>query len=261
MCIEIVEDHPNHFGLRISMVNEPLHLICKVCFGSPLCDFDMPPSCLRLTEDKQVSRPLALILIVITLRPPASRLRLDARVSAINCLLVSSKLTFGRFSSYCSAYKSKYILHRRYKHPIDFRYAPLLFQPRLQFVFLSTRCTVSSEHDSVSFNSTTRSASNCKVQCSRPSGAFEQASAIRRASPFSSSSRFLPGRGRSWSDPSLTSTKRLRVRSTVGIQVSSSWAISSSRKPKSAFSKMCARVSLRAECFPRRSICSSVERS
>jgi hypothetical protein len=49
--------------------------------------------------------------------------------------------------------------------------APLLLQPRLEVTFFKTRRTLSYEYDSASPSATTRSASRCKVQRLRPSGA------------------------------------------------------------------------------------------
>src|SRR5262249_51872324 len=94
--------------------------------------------------------------------------------------------------------------------------APLLLEPGLELVFLSTRRTVSCEQASANFSSTTRSASKLRVQRCRPSGAALQASAIKRASPFSFKIGARPGRGDSSRAANRTVAKRLRVRSTVG---------------------------------------------
>jgi len=36
MRVEIIENNANHFGMRIALVYEPLHLLRKVVLGSPL---------------------------------------------------------------------------------------------------------------------------------------------------------------------------------------------------------------------------------
>ena len=74
---------------------------------------------------------------------------------------------------------------------------PLLAKPRLEFVFLSVRRTVSSLIAGTIWSSTRLSASNGNVHFARPSGAWPQATALNRASPAPSSVRgLLPERGR-----------------------------------------------------------------
>ena len=73
---------------------------------------------------------------------------------------------------------------------------PLLLQPRLDLVFLSTRRTVSSETVGTTSSSTSRSASSCMVHSRRPSGGAEQAKAMRWASARPSRVRWRLGR--SW---------------------------------------------------------------
>ena len=63
------------------------------------------------------------------------------------------------------------------------RDAPALFQPRLEFVFLSVWRTVSVLMLSTISHSTSRSANSFSVQPARPSGGSPQARAIRWASP------------------------------------------------------------------------------
>src|SRR5262249_22340680 len=130
--------------------------------------------------------------------------------------------------------------------------APLLVLPGLERIFLSSPRTVSYESFSPSPHSTALSASNRSVQRLHSPGALRQAAAIKCASPFAFSLGRWPGRGRSVSAPRLSSTKRRRVRSTVGTLVPTSSAIASSLSPSSALSKMRARGSLRAAVFPLR---------
>src|SRR5262249_29996761 len=136
-------------------------------------------------------------------------------------------------------------------HPVDElgtnrRDAPFLLQPGLEIVFLSVRRTVSSEIESTTPRETSLSAKRCMVQTFWSSGGVEQAQAMRVASPLPSSLDGPPGRGCSPSAPSrLPSTKRLRMRSTVAVPTCKAAAIAASVAPASAWSKICARLSLR----------------
>ena len=78
---------------------------------------------------------------------------------------------------------SNNIFHMGYKRGAPLRRDfPVLAEMRLKFVFLSMRCMVICDTFGARFNSTAFSASNRTVQRRRPSGASEQARAIRRAS-------------------------------------------------------------------------------
>ena len=68
MRVEIIENHANHLGLRIALVDQPLHLLGKVLLGASLRHGDMPPPRLRLTANKQIASALALILVIFSLR-------------------------------------------------------------------------------------------------------------------------------------------------------------------------------------------------
>jgi hypothetical protein len=102
-------------------------------------------------------------------------------VLAIHSRLVSSEQTLGRAGSEGSADNASPSCIAATHALLTSGSPPRLSQPRLQCVFFSTRHTVSFEQDAASCNATTRSASNCSVQCSRPSGGGLHASAIRRA--------------------------------------------------------------------------------
>src|SRR5262245_27574066 len=64
----------------------------------------------------------------------------------------------------------------------SFRQAPAFFQPRLKFVFLSVRRTVSWDNDSTYPRPTMRSPNNRKVQRDRPAGGAPHVKAIKCAS-------------------------------------------------------------------------------
>ena len=89
------------------------------------------------------------------------------------------------------------VLHRRHELSVPVRWnAPLSLQMWFPLTFFKQRRTVSSEIASTTSNSTSLSASSCMVHSLRPSGGFEQASAVSRASARPSSFR---GRlDRSW---------------------------------------------------------------
>src|SRR6185436_6887662 len=113
------------------------------------------------------------------------------------------------------------------------------------------RRTVSREMPSCSVRRTSSPASSSSVQRARPTGGLEQAVATSRASSLPESLRVAPGRGSSRSAASrLPSTKRCLVRYTVEPPTPTLLAISASPMPASAASKICARLSLRAECLP-----------
>src|SRR5262249_31729683 len=113
----------------------------------------------------------------------------------------------------------QHVFHRTDELGVGLRRdAPLLPQPRLEFVFLSTCRTVSVEMVSTTSSGTSLPASSRNVQRSRPRGGSEQARATRRASPWPSSFRWRLGRScflrtRAASKP--CSTNRWRTRSMV----------------------------------------------
>src|SRR5215208_2579137 len=123
MRVEVVEDNSNLFCLLITLINEPSHLMCEVCLSPSLCHFDMSPACLRLTDHKQVARALALILVIITMKPPRSDFHRRSWVSyQLPACLV--KVHFWALFVIFFSIQVNYILHRRYKRPADFRDAP-----------------------------------------------------------------------------------------------------------------------------------------
>src|SRR5258705_5012893 len=106
------------------------------------------------------------------------------------------------------------------------------------------------------------SASNSRVQRARPCGGVAQAVATSRASSLPVSLRSAPGRGSSLSARSrLPSTKRRLVRYTVEPLTATAQAISSSLRPASAASRICARLSLRTARLPLLNIAVSSSRS
>ena len=129
--------------------------------------------------------------------------------------------------------------------------APGFPQPRCERVVLRGRRTVSSEMPSTPWTATRVSATNGIVQHGRPAGGVLQARAIRQAACVPSRLRGPPGRGRALQAASTpASTKRLRSRSTVAMPMWSAAAMALSGTPASAWRRMWARVSFRAETLP-----------
>src|SRR6266850_4518823 len=124
------------------------------------------------------------------------------------------------------------------------------------------RRTVSPDRLSCSVSLTIASAKRSSVQRARPSGGLAQAVATSRASSLPVSLRSAPGRGSSLSARSrLPSTKRRLVRYTVEPLTATAQAISSSLRPASAASRICARLSLRTARLPLLNIAVSSSRS
>src|SRR5215217_4699052 len=198
--------------------------------------------------------------IIIALRPPwLGRQRLPSLLDELLGGLIKVDLRPGGIIGLGVDLQD--VFHSGNKLPAHLRDAPWLLQPWLEDRFFNTRRRLSYEYDAAKPRVTTRSASRCKGQRLRPSGAVLQASAMRRACACASSLGWVPGRGRSSSAPSPSSTKRWRVRSTVARPMESAAAMALSSAPSAAFSRIRARVTLRVACVPLCSRCSSCSRS
>src|SRR4029077_19988600 len=142
----------------------------------------------------------------------------------------------------------EHVLHPGNVFSVDLWNAPHVLAPRLQIVFgqapahgLLWRV--------VSWASSP--AKSSKVQRERPAGGLEQAVATSKASSLPVSLRRAPGRGSSVSAAArLPSTKRALGRYTVEPPTPMLLVISSSLAPRSAASRICARLSLRAPRLP-----------
>src|SRR5262245_16422504 len=218
MGVEIVQDDPDHLRPRIALINQPLHLVSKIHFRAVRRHRDLPPARLGFTEHKQVASPFALISIIRAARVPSLHGQGSTDVGQ-QLFAGFVKVDLRALGIIGLGIQVQDILPLRDKLRAYLRNTPLLFEPGLERVFLSTRPTVSAEQLSANPSSTTRSASNCSVHRSRPPGAVLHASAMSRACPFSWSTGGLPGRGRSLKAPRCAATKRRRVRSTVGTLV------------------------------------------
>ena len=102
MGVQVIKDDPDGGRVREVAVDEVAHLLGEVVLGALVRDVNMSPGPERLGDQEEIGGSLALVLVV-----DALGLARGIRVSAISCLLVSSKQTAGRAGSYGSAYRSR----------------------------------------------------------------------------------------------------------------------------------------------------------
>jgi hypothetical protein len=140
---------------------------------------------------------------------PAGRAAV-AGALGVRCFVVLSKLTLERLGLYGRTSRLirlrvdlQRIFRRRTQVGAHLQKTPLLLPPRLEVAFVKTWRTLSYAYDSVGPSATTRAANRGKGQRWRPSVAALQASALKRASAFTSSLGCVPGYGRSSSAPAL----------------------------------------------------------
>src|SRR6201991_1148417 len=260
MCVQVIKHYSHSLGLWECFVNKPFHLPRKVLHRSLLGHRNVPPSSLRFAHHEQVAHASSLILIIKASDFPSTG---GNWLPGFSDQLLARLIEADRGTHFVVIFgiQIKHIFHASNELGVDFADTPLLFQPRLEFVFLSTWRMVSRAIESVNFNSTTLSANSRNVQRARPSGGLLQATAIICASCLPVNLRACPRRGRSLRHPNPSSTKRLRVRSTVAKAVLRVLTMCSSVKPSAANSRMRARVTLREECWPRLTSRCKVSRS
>ena len=63
MGVELIQNHPYLFRLRIVIVSQFPHLLGEVACRLPLPEIDVAPRRLRLEEHEEVVHPSALVLI------------------------------------------------------------------------------------------------------------------------------------------------------------------------------------------------------
>lgn len=66
MSAEVIENHFDDLSLGVTLIDQPLHLLCEVELGMVLSDFDVSPSGLRLDKDEEVADSIALVIIIRT---------------------------------------------------------------------------------------------------------------------------------------------------------------------------------------------------
>ena len=98
MCIQIVHDEYNLLRLGEMDINQIAHTVGEINHRAPVGDFDMPPCFQGSEKEKQITRPIPFILIIILGQIPGLGGN-GKRVSFVCCLPPSSKQTKGRFGS------------------------------------------------------------------------------------------------------------------------------------------------------------------
>src|SRR5512134_1110500 len=268
MRVQVVQDQHDDLGCRVMHVGQVAHPLGEIHPGPPLRDLGKPVGREGLEGDEDIGRAVAEVLVIEAF--DLTRLRRDRHprfADQLGVHFVDADHRAQRVGR--PLVDIQHILHGSHEFGILARWDdPLLLQPRLEFVFLRVRRTVSDEIRSTTPRSTSRSASSRIVQRVRPSGGCEQAMVTSWASPWPSRRRSYTRLGRlgssAASKPSIT--KRSRTRYTVAVPQSRALTMSSSfpagpRSPASALSRMRACVSFRAAALPLASSCSSQSRS
>jgi hypothetical protein len=256
MGVPVVQHDPAALGCGERRVHQPLHLPGNVVVRPPLRRVDGPPAAPGLEKQEQVARAVALVCIIHPLgltwfhRQGLPTIRQQLRRSFVHA--DNRALGIGGFGGAVAP-----IVHPPENLSRARSEAPLPLLPGLAFVWFTTRRTGSSEMDSATSSSTSRSARRCIVQCSRPSGGALQAGAIRNASCLPSRFGWAPGRGRSCTAASRPSAAhRFRLfRTGCGLTVRPS-ALDGSVAPAAERSRSRVRGTIRAftsSCFRRSS--------
>jgi hypothetical protein len=249
--VQMGQHHTDHGRLR-NMDSHPVaHPVSNVLGGAPVGDLDLPPAWPRLKAHAQVADALPTIVVVIPHGLPwgdGSGLAPFAHQWIGACLATHQRIKgivgLGR--------PVEEVLQAPHTLRAHTGNTPGLLLPWREDVFLSGRRTVSSAMASTTWTSTSISASHGIVQHARPSGGVLHTRAMRKASGLPSNLRWPPGQGRARKAASRpSSTKRLRIRSTVAVPTWRVRAIASSARSASSRSNRWARVHRRAETLPR----------
>ena len=187
MDVEVVEHQAYLLGLGIEVLGQVAHEIGELASAPSLANFHAAPACERLEGYEEVGHPSPLVLVVAALGTARSEAERLAQRSARSWQGLSSKQIRGRFWSVGLLVEVQHLLHPPNEAAALLgRDHPALYEVGAQFVFLSVFLTVSWETSSTIPSSTALSAKSLMLQRSRPSGASEQAKAIRRASALPS---------------------------------------------------------------------------
>src|SRR3989339_165916 len=182
MGIQIVQDQAYLDGVGVTFVKHAFDPPCPIFSRSMLAGRHMTFARQWFHLEKDFSNAVADVFMVHPRR--------SARSTSHRLMNITNEL-FARFihADYWilmvvwQFIHSNNIFHISYERSTFFwRYFPVLPEMRFKFVFLSMRCTVIGDTLAAMLNSIAFSASNRIVQRCLPSGAFEQANAIRRAS-------------------------------------------------------------------------------
>src|SRR5690606_2579179 len=136
--IEIVHDDPDFLGVREMYIYQVAHTGGKVGFSALVGDFGMSPACQWLKHHKQVAGAVALVFIVVTryLTGLSRGGRTSIFVQNAGALVKTDDRLppLVRFSI-----QFQHIFHPPDELRTHRRDAPLLFLPRLKFVFSRSR--------------------------------------------------------------------------------------------------------------------------
>src|SRR3989304_5701593 len=243
MGVEIIQHHPDLFGLRKVNFNQIIHAPGEILLGAAVGDFDMPPTCQGLQKHEQVTGAFPLVFKVIA--QGFSVLHRQGQPGFAHHLighLVKTDHWKGWLIRL--GVQIQDIFHSPDKFGTnDGRDTPFLTLPGFEIVFFSTSRTASYERLSSRVSATRRSASSCNVQRTRPSGGWLWAKVVKIVLTLSSILGSRPARGSSLNAKSrLPSTNLCRVRRTVNQLVCKSSAISKSGFPALAKSRIFARL-------------------
>src|SRR5271157_1705241 len=217
MGVQVIHHNDNLLSLWVDHIRKITHRFSPIFASALVSDFDMPLACQRLEEHKHVGDPFPLVLVIYPLRL--------AWLHGKRFLDIGQQLFTGLIHAHLRlvwviglGIHLQNVFHIANKLGAGFRrYAIFLFQPRLNFFFLSVVRIVSCETLSTISNFTKRSCKSRKLQCSYPSGAALHARAIKWASAFPSRqcsyTRFGFWRSRAFSNP--PSTNAFRTLATV----------------------------------------------
>ncbi len=75
--VQIVQNHPHHRGIGVSLIHQPAHPVGEVLPGAPFRDRHVSPARQGLAGQEDVARTGAAILVILT--PRLSRLHRDGR--------------------------------------------------------------------------------------------------------------------------------------------------------------------------------------
>src|SRR5512136_2133757 len=158
--------------------------------------------------------------------------------------------------------KIQHVLHMPDKIARHLSYAPASLQPRFNFIFFNSLCTLIWDIESTTSISTSLSARSLTVHFDLPTGGSEQARRVNCASILPSILGGAPLRAFSCSAESKPLSQYLvLIRLTVDLLTFNASAIVSSSHLSSAKRSILARVRLLAEDLPLRRYCSRSSRS
>ena len=68
--VQVVQDHPDHWDLRVGFIHQPAHLLGEVLHRAPFSNRHLPPTRQRLAGQEPVAGALPPVLVVLPQRTP-----------------------------------------------------------------------------------------------------------------------------------------------------------------------------------------------